>query len=416
MKGFLSVLRFELSNYFKNKGYIITTVLISAILIIGLSLPSFIDMSGIFGGSENSTESSEIVEEGDKSNFVIFDEGNIIKDKTILSKTFINSNWKEASSEKEVKDIIDKGEAKAGFIVKDGTNYTYVVQNSSFSDGNQQIFNSVLSRVMRENYLGNKGLDVNEMDALYNTEIKSEVELLGKDTVKNFGYTYALIFVIYFMIIYYGQLIATSVTSEKSNRAMEILITSTSSNSLIFGKVIGATIASMVQVGVILLSALGSYKVNSSAWGGKLDAILNISPETLITFAVFGILGYLFYAFIFGALGALVSKTEDVGKSASPITMIFIIVFMAIMFGLSNPESVLMQVLSYVPFSSCMAMFVRVAMGNVATYEIIISLAILVASTALVGILGAKIYRMGTLRYGNPIKLGNALKSLRKEK
>ena len=406
MKGFLSVLRFELTNYFKNKGYLITTGIIAAVLIVGLSLPSFFDMSGLFGGDDKKTESSESVSDEEKKNFIIFDKENIIKDVKGLENVFISSSWKVATNNEEV---------EAGFILNSPTSYKYIVQNSSFSDGNQQMFDSYLSRLNRESYLNNKGIDVNEIDALYNTQINSEVELLGKDTVSNFAYTYGLIFVLYFMIIYYGQLIAVSVTTEKSNRAMEILVTSTSSNALIFGKVIAATIASLAQVGVILASALVTYKVNSAAWGGKLDFIFNISGETLATFAIFGLLGYLFYAFIFGALGALVSKTEDIGKSASPVTMIFVVVFMAVMFGLNNPESMLMNILSYVPFSSCMAMFVRVAMGSVKTIEVVISLVILAVSTGFVGVLGAKIYRMGTLRYGNPVKLTNALKSLRKD-
>ncbi|VYT78821.1 ABC transporter permease [Clostridium paraputrificum] len=415
MKGFLSVLRFELTNYFKNKGYLITTGIIAVVLIVGLSLPSFFDMSGLFGGNDKKAESSESVSDEEKKNFIIFDKENIIKDVKGLENVFIGSSWKVATNEQEVKDAVNNEEAEAGFILNSPTSYKYIVQNSSFSDGNQQMFDSYLSRLNRESYLSNKGIDVNEIDALYNTQINSEVELLGKDTVSNFAYTYGLIFVLYFMIIYYGQLIAVSVTTEKSNRAMEILVTSTSSNALIFGKVIAATIASLAQVGVILASALVTYKFNSAAWGGKLDFIFNISGETLATFAIFGLLGYLFYAFIFGSLGALVSKTEDIGKSASPVTMIFVVVFMAVMFGLNNPESMLMNILSYVPFSSCMAMFVRVAMGSVKTIEVVISLVILAVSTGFVGVLGAKIYRMGTLRYGNPVKLTNALKSLRKD-
>lgn len=412
MKGFLSVLRFELTNYFKNKGYLITTSIIVAVLIVGLSLPSFFNVSGLFGGDDKKSESSS---DEDKTSFVIFDEDNVIKDVKGLENVFINSSWKVAENEQEVKDAINNEDAEAGFIITSPTSYKYVVENSSFSDGNQQIFEAYLSRLNRENYLADKGINVNEIDALYNTKISSDVELLGKDSVSNFAYTYGLIFLLYFMIIYYGQLIAVSVTTEKSNRAMEILVTSTSSNALIFGKVIAATIASIVQVGVILGSALVTYKINSEAWGGKLDFIFNISGETIATFAVFGLLGYLFYAFIFGALGALVSKTEDIGKSASPVTMIFVFVFMAVMFGLRSPDSMLMNVLSYVPFSSCMAMFVRVAMGSAKAIEVVISLLILAASTGLVGILGAKIYRMGTLRYGNPVKLTNALKSLRKD-
>lgn len=247
MKGFLSVLRFELTNYFKNKGYLITTGIIAAVLIVGLSLPSFFDMSGLFGGDDKKTESSESVSDEEKKNFIIFDKENIIKDVKGLENIFISSSWKVATNEQEVKDAVNNEEVEAGFILSSPTSYKYIVQNSSFSDGNQQMFDSYLSRLNRENYFSDKGIDVNEIDALYNTQINSEVELLGKDTVSNFAYTYGLIFVLYFMIIYYGQLIAVSVTTEKSNRAMEILVTSTSSNALIFGKVLAATIASLAS-------------------------------------------------------------------------------------------------------------------------------------------------------------------------
>ncbi|MGG7179065.1 ABC transporter permease [Clostridium paraputrificum] len=412
MNQFFAVLRFELTNYFKNKGYLITTGLIAVLLIVGLSIPSFFNIPGI---SSNKNESTSEAKSEDKSNFVIFDEGNVIKDKNILGSVFENSEWKVVDSKEEVNKLIESDEAETGFIVKSPTEYSYIVKNRSFDDGNKPIFESVLSRINRENYLKEKNINVDEMDALYNTQINSDVEILGKDSVSNFGYTYGLIFVLYFMIIYYGQLIAVSVTTEKSNRAIEVLVTSTSSNSLIFGKVIAAAIASVVQVGVIIGSGFLSYKLNSASWGGKLDMIFNIPIEVIGIFAVFGLLGYLFYSFIFGTLGALVSKTEDISKSASPVMMIFVFVFMAVMFSLTSPEGILMRILSFVPFSSCMAMFVRVAMGGVSGIEVAISLAILVVSTGLVGIIGAKIYRRGTLMYGNPVKFTNALKWLKKE-
>ena len=86
--------------------------------------------------------------------------------------------------------------------------------------------------------------------------MKSETMILGKDSAMNYWYTYALIFILYFLIIFYGQMIAVSVTTEKSNRAIEILVTSVDSNSLIFGKVLAGAIGGIVQAGVILGSAL----------------------------------------------------------------------------------------------------------------------------------------------------------------
>lgn len=218
------------------------------------------------------------------------------------------------------------------------------------------------------------------------------------------------------MIIMYGQLIAMSVTSEKSNRAIEVLVTSTNTNNLIFGKVIAGAIASIAQVAVIMSSGLISYKLNGKVWNGVLDNIFKIPSELILTFAIFGILGYIFYSFIFATLGALVSKTEEIGTSVGPVMMIFIVVFIISIFGLSNGDSTLMKVCSYIPFASPMTMIARVGSGSVTSIEFIISSLILIVSTVLVGMGSAKIYRMATLMYGNPVKLKNALKWIKREK
>ena len=249
MKQFFTVLKFELGNYFKNKSYLITTILFSVLLIVGLSVPSFINIPALSG--KDKVESNE-----EKTVFAIYDKDNIIADNEYLKKAFEDVEWEKVKSRKEVEDLINEDKADAGFIVNSLTDYSYLVENSSFSDENQPIFESVLSRVYREDYLKDKNISVDEMDALYNMPIESNVEILGKDSVSNYIYTYALIFILYFMIIMYGQLIATSVTSEKSNRAIEVLVTSTSSNSLIFGKVIAGAIASFIQMGLIIGSGL----------------------------------------------------------------------------------------------------------------------------------------------------------------
>lgn len=143
--------------------------------------------------------------------------------------------------------------------------------------------------------------------------------------------------------------------------------------------------------------------------------LLDIPAEVLITFAFFGIGGFLFYTFIYGAMGALVSKTEDINKSAGGVQMVIMIVYFAVLFQLMNVDGIVIKVASFLPISSYSAMFARVAMGNVAMWEIVLSFVILVASTIVMGLIGSKIYRMGTLRYGNPIKLKNAIKSIRQK-
>ncbi len=410
MKQFLNVLSFELSNYFKNKGYMITTILFSILLIIGLSLPSFFNMSKLIPQlDQNSTESIESVEEiseEDKKSFVIIDNNNIFENLDILESAFLNSKWTKVTS-------LD---VEAGFSVDSLTKYSYLVNNSGFTDTNQMIFENLLSSLGQQVYANEHNLNINDLQSVIHPSFDSDVTILGKDSANNFFYVYIFIFAMYMMILLYGQLIAVAVTSEKSNRAIEVLVTSANSNSLIFGKVIAAALASFIQVGVILASGMITYSLNSKAWNGLLDGIFKIPSNILLTFIIFGGLGYFFYSFIFGALGALVSKTEDISSSIGPITMIFVIVFFISMFGLSNSDSLLIKIASFIPFSSSMTMLIRVAMGTVSNFEIVISFIILLASTILTALASAKIYRLGTLMYGNPIKLRNALKWFKKEK
>lgn len=134
----------------------------------------------------------------------------------------------------------------------------------------------------------------------------------------------------------------------------------------------------------------------------------------LIYMLLFFVLGFFIYAFLFGAVGSTVSKVEDINTAVMPITMLFIVAFMVVIFSMSsgNVDNILMIVCSYIPFTSPMAMFTRIAMSTVPIYEIIISTVILVASLFGVGILSAKIYRVGVLLYGTKPKIGSIIKSI----
>ena len=429
MKKFLNVLSFELTNYFKNKGYMITTILISAILIIGLSLPSLFDLSGLIPGLSKNNATVEENQGGDSGvidsdsdeenvNYVIFDKSGLIADDNfeLIKSYFPNANFEKVTSEEDAEKLVKDGSTKAGFVVESAVKYYYLVENSNFADMSQMTFHSALAAINRKEYAEKEGIDYLELETIVNLPITSETTVLGKDGAGNFGYVYILVFVIYMMTILYGQLVAVSVTSEKSSRAIEVLVTSTSSTSLILGKVIAATLASVIQVGVMLSAGVVTYAINRDAWNGMLDGVLKMPSDILLAFAFFGGVGYLFYCFIFGALGALVSKTEDISSSIGSITMIFVIVFFISMFGMmGNADSLIVKIASFVPFSSSMTMLIRIAMGTVSTIEIIISFVILVLSTITVAWGAIKIYRLATLRYGNPIKLKNALKWLKKK-
>lgn len=414
MKRLLTVYEFELLSYIKNKSFMVTTILMAVLLGVATFLPRFFDMSDMLGTeSSKKQELAAETSEEDITKFGIVDEKGFFTEKAILEQAFPDAEFTFMDSAKDLENAVTEEEIAAGFYVTDDMNYQYYVLNRDMSDENQYLFSEVMSSIHKQIYCAEQGIDYASFVAEYEAEVQCEEKILGKDATENFWYCYALVIVIFMVIILYGVMIATSVTTEKSNRSIEVLVTSVDSTYLLFGKVFAGATAVVVQLGLILGVTLAGYGINHEFWGNKLDMLLDIPASVLCAFAVFGIGGFLFYAFLYGAMGALVSKTEDINKSAGTLQMIIMIVYFAVLFQLENPDGIIMKVCSFLPFSSYSAMFVRIGMGKVAMWEVVVSAVILFASIFFAGWLAAKIYRMGTLRYGNPIKLGKALKDMR---
>lgn len=436
MKKFLTVFEFEFMSYVKNKSFVAMTIILTVLLGAATFLPRIFDMSEILG---TRAEKKEEKEDGEKVTLGIVDEKGYFADLSVLEQAFGNAEFIVFDSEEELKQVIKAGEEtenmeasenaiedeaenqdidnevksiEAGFYVMDDLHYRYYVLNRDMSDVNTALFNEVLEMVHKQLYCAKHGMDYATFTAEYEMPVTVEEEILGKDASMNFWYCYALVIIIFMVIILYGVMIATSVTTEKSNRSIEVLVTSIDSKYLLFGKVFAGATAAVIQLGMILGAALIGYSINRDAWGNKLDLLLDIPAEVLVCFAVFGIGGFLFYAFLYGAVGALVSKTEDINQTAGSLQMIIMIVYFIVLFQLENTEGILMKVCSFLPVSSYSAMFVRLGMGQVATWEVVVSAIILYASIIATGWLAARIYRMGTLRYGNPIKIHKALKDV----
>lgn len=413
MKNLKTILRFELDNYFKSKSYLISTILICIIAAVIMFVPRIADSIKGDGNKSDSSVSSDKNNDDLRQLAICGDEKYI--DLDVLSTFFDDAKFTICDSKDEVSDMVSSGDAEVGFAINSLTDYDYYVLNKSMFDDDQGIFTEYMGMMVKMDYCTRNNLDIEEfMDVSY-MPIQVNEQILGKDSASNYWYCYILVIIIFMLIIMYGTTIASSVTNEKSNRSIEILVTSTSSTAILFGKVFAGAIATVFQTGLVGLSLLGSYQFNKDYWGNGLAMFLDIPANVLITFAVFGIGGFLLYAFMYGALGALVSKIEDLNKTAGTAQMVVMIVYFVVLAQLSNTDGIIIKVCSYLPISSYSAMFARVAMGSVATWEVVLSAVILYASVVLMGIIGGKIFRSSTLRYGNPIKLTNALKGLKKQ-
>ena len=412
MKKFGDIFQYELMNYIKNKSYVITTVIIALVAGIIMFVPNFIDIGSVTGENKNDVSDENSGADSD-STILVYDKSGMVTDISFIQNFYPDDAIKKASGENELVDKVKADEVSAGFVVNSLTDYDYYVYNQSMTDDNQVVFTQVMTVLNQMVYCQKNGIDYASLTQAFNPQIDCHENILGKDMGSNYWYCYGLVMIIFMIIIMYGSMVATSVTQEKSNRTMEVLVTSVDTNLLFFAKVLAGAVAALIQSAVMLGTVLISYKINQDKWGGMLNMILDIPANVLVVFALFGIGGFLFYTFIYGAMGALVSKTEDINKSAGGVQMVIMIVYFITLASLTDVDGIMIKVTSFLPVSSYSAMFARVAMGSVNTWEIVVSFIILVASIVVVGIIGAKIYRMGTLRYGNPIKLSNAFKSIK---
>ncbi len=229
------------------------------------------------------------------------------------------------------------------------------------------------------------------------------------------GLVYVLLFVIYFAVIMYANMIAMEVATEKSSRVMEILISSVSPIKQMFGKILGIALLSLTQFAVILAVGYGSLKQSMSGMEGGFFEVFGFGDLPVSTFVyagVFFILGYLLFATLAAFLGSLVSRIEDVQQMITPMTLLIVAAFMIAMFGLTKPESSVITITSFIPFFSPMIMFLRVGMLTLPTWEIALSIGILVLTITLLAIFGARVYRGGVLMYGKSSSFKDIKKAL----
>ncbi len=411
MKQFGKILGFELKYYLKNKIFVgITLVLIVLIAgvmcfpriaeLIGTDEPDVPDDLPVMLVKADDPAQADLVKELFAASFTDYDV-------QITTDTLTS-----------IKEQITAGEVECAFVMTAPTAYTYFVNNLSLYDMNTELANGVLQKLYQMNAMIGGGMTPDQAADVMNIQISSTVESLGKDQTENFFYTYIMIFALYMVILLYGQMVSTNVATEKSSRAMEVLITSAKPTAMMFGKVVASCLAGLIQLVAIFGSALVFYQLNQGFWGGNMivESIFNIPPELLVFMLLFFVLGFLIYAFLFGAIGSTATKLEDINTSTMPLMFLFIIAFMVVMFSMSSGDidNTLMKVCSYIPFTSPMAMFTRIAMSTVPWYEIAISIAVLMGSVVGVGFLSAKIYRVGVLLYGTTPKLGAIIKSIRK--
>lgn len=241
----------------------------------------------------------------------------------------------------------------------------------------------------------------------YKMNEEGETELTSSTLSQVLGMILALMS--YMFISMYGGSVLQSVMEEKKSRIMEVMISSVRPFDLMMGKIIGVGLVGLTQIAIwcllgfifsqVGLVALSGFLVSNNLISlGELMSGINF-VQIAFSFTFYFIGGFFLYASIYAGLGSAISSDEDAQGIMWPVMVLMMTAFYTGFACAESPESTLAQVASYIPFTSPVVMMIRIPYG-VATWEILLSLAVLYASFTLMVFVGARIYRVGVLMYG----------------
>ncbi|WP_150460855.1 ABC transporter permease [Nesterenkonia ebinurensis] len=250
------------------------------------------------------------------------------------------------------------------------------------------------------------GLDNLPMDAGQQLSVMPTMEVLEGDAADSMmRYFAALGFGLVFMIVAMGSgvMILQNTIQEKQNRIVEILLSAIPARALLAGKILGNSVVAIGQALVMGASAALGLMVSGQT------EYLQMLSWPMLWFVLFFVPGFVLIASVFAASASLVSRQEDSGSVMSPAMILVMAPYFVVLIFMNNDFA--MMVTSYIPFTAPVSMSLRLFDGDAAWWEPLVSMGILLATTALVMAVAAKIYSRSLLQMGQRVKLTAALKS-----
>jgi len=193
------------------------------------------------------------------------------------------------------------------------------------------------------------------------------------------------------MIIYSGQMLVRSLVEEKSTKLIEILISSCSPEELMAGKILGLSALGLFQMFIwicIGIALAGSSLIPMSAF------------DNLWIMLVYFILGFLFYTAVFVGIGSIVTTEQEAQQITSYLSLVLVLPIAISASAITNPNSGLVQILSFIPLTIPAIMLLKINVVRVSTVEILSTITIMLASIYIMIYVASKIFRIGILSYG----------------
>ncbi len=410
MKDLGTVIAFTIKDMAKRKSFIISTLIILVLIVIGFNIPNI--MKAIIGDNENAGETKLLIV--DSSNLF---EGTLPS----INQMELGYNVQVANNEISFDDIkgrIENKDIDRAMIIEpkeDGTyKLRYIVENMTQISSVPEDLVNVINTLYTNLQISKLGLTQEQIASLspsfeFSIEQTEEQEVSG-----NIGAMMIMSLILFYAIYFCAYQVSSSITTEKTSKIMETLVTSTSPRTIVLGKTIGIGIVGLLQVMLIVATALISAKLFLEP--GLIDSLLDVSqftPYLAIITIVYFILGYLAYALLYALTGSTVSKPEDIQSANTPVAILAVIGFYLAYFTMMNPTSELNQFAAIFPISSPFCMPFRIMMGIATTSDVILSIAVLAITILIIAKVAIKIYSNAILNYGTKMTFKDIVKVYR---
>lgn len=420
MNNFGTVVRFTVMNKLKAKPFIISTIVFLLIISVVVNLP-YIIMQFQGGGTDKVQTIGYIQDEaasGSTAAQQLQQYFETVESSKLQLKPFPSSG-DAAADEKTLRDALNNGELYSylqfGEMTDSGFPEVIVKSEKLLDDSISNQIEAALHIIRQSNVLAQSGLSEQQLNELQAPIVVEAVQIKGSMSGEdgdsaisaaeqgvNMGIIYFLIIFLFMAVMISGQMIASEVTAEKSSRVMEVLITSVSPLTSMFGKITGMFLIVLIQLASYIAVALLNISLPHNAemlQGFNID-LSTVDPMLIIFAILYFLFGFFLFATLYAALGSIVSRTEDLGSAIMPMTFISLAGFYIAIFSIATPDSMLVKISSHIPLFSPFVMILRVGLTNISTWEVFVSLGILVVTIYLAVVFSAKIYRTGVLMYG----------------
>ena len=403
MRDIFTVMKFTMKDMVKRKSFIISTLIILIFIVVGFNVPNFIkSFNGDNAGNKLLIIDSENIFEGTLENLKQME----------LGYEFEITN--EELKFEDVKHKIENKEIKEAIIINpenEKVKISYIVENTTMMNEFPEGCANALTLIYSNLKISKLGLTEQQLQSI-TPNFEFNIEQTEEKSASGNVFVMMMMSIVLFYAIYFcAYQVSSSITTEKTSKIMETLVTSTSPKTIVLGKTIGIGIVGLAQMILIVATALISAKVFLEP--ELLESVLdmsNITPYLGIMTAIYFILGYLSYALLYALTGSTVSKPEDIQSANSPVAILAVIGFYLSYFTMMNPTSELNVFASLFPISSPFCMPFRIMMGLANTTDVVMSIAILIVTIIVIASVAIKIYSNAILNYGTKMGIKDIIK------